>query len=145
MSIKTGLFKAIAKLYFASNLMFGFYLMSHGHISHGAGFAGGVMIALGFLFAFAMHGKDDASIIVNLANAKLTMLSGGTLFLLVSVLGYLYGKGFMCNFLDLGKPFSIFSAGITAIYNIILCFGTVGCMLYIYLSFFSSDTDKQGK
>ena len=137
MNNKIGAVKTIAKSYFAFTLMFGFYLMAHGHISHGAGFAGGVIVVLGFLFAFIVLGRDTVSAIINLGNAKLVMLFSVAIFLLLTVLGYFYGKGFMCNFIEFGKPFSIFSAGISAVYNLTLCFGTIGSLLYIYLTFFN--------
>jgi multisubunit Na+/H+ antiporter MnhB subunit len=134
---KNNAIKTMTKAYFAFTLMFGFYLMAHGHISHGAGFAGGVIVVLGFLFAFIVLGSDTVSAIINLNNAKLVMLFSVAMFLLITVLGYFYGKGFMYSFIEFGKPFSIFSAGISAVYNLTLCFGTIGCLLYIYLIFFN--------
>ena len=41
--------KTITRLTLGLILLFGFYIFLHGHISHGIGFAGGVIVALGFI------------------------------------------------------------------------------------------------
>ena len=135
--------KMISKAYFAFALLFGFYLMSHGHISHGAGIAGGVLIALGFLQALIVRSRYGVSGIINRDNAKKLAVAGSSVFLLVSVAGYFYGNGFMSDLFGPGKPFSILSAWTAVIYNSVLCLGAAGCLILIYLSIF--DTDGKGK
>lgn len=133
--------KAISRYYFAFSLLFGFYLMSHGHISHGAGFAGGVMVALGFLQAIFVLGRGSVSNIINKNNSKLVMLSGISGIIIISVLGYIYGIGFMANIMPLGVRFRLLSSGLTPLYNILFCFSAMGCLLLIILSLIGSDKE----
>ena len=133
--------KAISRFYFAFSLLFGFYLMAHGHISHGAGFAGGVMIALGFLQALFVLGKSQVSNIVNEENARKLMLSGICGIILISSIGYFYGAGFMTNVLPLGARFNLLSSGLTPVYNVLFCLSVTGSLLLIILSMINSDKD----
>jgi multicomponent Na+:H+ antiporter subunit B len=133
--------KAISRFYFAFSLLFGIYLMTHGHISHGAGFAGGVMAALGFLQALFVLGKGPVSNIINEANAKILMLSGISGIILLSAIGYFYGAGFMANVMPLGQQFSLLSAGLTPFYNILFCLSVTGSLLLIILSLISADKE----
>jgi len=133
--------KVISRYYFAFSLIFGLYLMSHGHISHGAGFAGGVIVALGFLQALIVLGKGQVSHIINENNARLLMLSGISGIILLSAVGYFYGAGFMANVMPLGKQFSLLSSGLTPFYNILFCFGVTGSLLLIILNLIIADKE----
>jgi len=128
--------KIIARTFFSFSLLFGFYLMAHGHISHGAGFAGGVLITLAFLQVVIVLGKDAVSGIINRHNAKLVAVLGTGALLLIAALGYFYGNSFLSNYISTGTPFTIFSGGTAALFNIALCTGTAGCLVLIYLSIF---------
>jgi multisubunit Na+/H+ antiporter MnhB subunit len=133
--------KAISRYYFAFSLLFGFYLMSHGHISHGAGFAGGVMVALGFLQAVFVLGKGSVSNIINEKNAGSLMLWGISGLVLLSLIGYFYGQSFMVNILPLGARFTLLSSGLTTLYNILFCLSVTGSLLLIILSLINSNKE----
>jgi multicomponent Na+:H+ antiporter subunit B len=133
--------RAISRFYFAFSLLFGFYLMTHGHISHGAGFAGGIMITLGFLQALFVLGGTQAAGIINVENSKGLMLFGVFGLIAVSLAGYFHGSGFMSNIMPLGKHFSLLSSGLTVFYNMLFCFSVTGGLLLIILSIIDSDKD----
>jgi multisubunit Na+/H+ antiporter MnhB subunit len=133
--------KTISGYYFAFSLLFGFYLMSHGHISHGAGFAGGIMITLGFLQAVFVLGNETVSNIINESNTKILMLSGIIGILLISAVGLFYGAGFMANVMPLGKKFGLISSGLTPFYNIMFCLSVTGSLLLIILSLIRADKE----
>ena len=129
--------RAVSKAYFAFTMMFGFYLMSHGHLSHGAGIAGGALIALGFIQAVIVLGKDATVKVVNPGNAKLTAVLSVSAMLAVSALGYIYGRGFTSDIFDSGRQAS--SAAMTIVFNISFCFGAIGCLMYLYLALFGNE------
>ena len=133
--------RAISKAVFAFTLMFGFYLMVHGHLSHGAGFAGGVIIALSFLQAMLVLGRNNTSAIINRRNAKGVMVISTAVLLVMSILGYIYGKGFMSNLMLPGSPFALLGAGTAVIFSAVFCLFTAGCLISIFLSIF----DEYGK
>ena len=131
--------RAVSKGCFAFSFMFGFYLMSHGHLSHGAGIAGGVIIALGILQALIVLGKGEASKIITADNARVSALAGVGVLLFIGILGYFYGTAFMSEFIGLGRPYTVFGAGLAVVINTALCFSAAGSIVLIYLSLFSGE------
>lgn len=128
MSSKNAGIKGLSKFYFAFSLLFGIYLITHGHISHGAGIAGGVIIFLGSLQALLVTGSGALSKVINKDNAKFTALAGITTTLLLALFGYLNGNGFMADFLPAGQPFELLSGGAAVLHNISLCVSVFGCL-----------------
>ncbi|MBU2221028.1 MAG: hypothetical protein KJ722_00260, partial [Candidatus Omnitrophica bacterium] len=60
---KTGMsliVKTITRLTVGLILLFGIYIILHGHLSPGGGFAGGVIVALSFVHLMLAFGKDTA-------------------------------------------------------------------------------------
>jgi multicomponent Na+:H+ antiporter subunit B len=127
--------KTITRLTLGLILLFGFYIFMHGHVSHGVGFAGGVIIALGFIHLMLAYGKTVA--LKKVGEKYVYFLkNGGMLALLaVSVTGMFLGKGFLGNFLGTGRPFELYSAGIIAVTNTIVCLTVSGCLFLLFITF----------
>lgn len=109
--------KVITRLTVGLILLFGIYIVLHGHISPGGGFAGGIIIALSFIHLMLAYGKDVA-----LKKLPKTVMSffediGAILFLSIALLGFTGGYFFL-NFISKGEPFRLFSAGTIPLYNI---------------------------
>lgn len=90
-------------------LLFGIYIIVHGHLSPGGGFQGGVIVASAFLLQFLAHGDryDLRERLVTLVES----LSGAG-FVLAGVLGVLVTGQFLGNFLPLGTMGDLFSGGV---------------------------------
>ncbi len=127
--------KTITRLTLGLILLFGFYIFSHGHVSHGVGFAGGVIVALGFIHLMLAYGKTAA--LKRIGEKYVYFLKNGGLLLLIAVSagGYLFGKGFFGNFLGNGKPYALFSAGIIAVCNVAICATVAGCLFLVFITF----------
>lgn len=109
--------KVITRLTVGLILLFGIYIVLHGHVSPGGGFAGGIIIALSFIHLMLAYGKDVA-----LKKLPKTVMSffesvGAILFLSIALLGFTGGYFFL-NFISKGEPFRLFSAGTIPLYNI---------------------------
>jgi multicomponent Na+:H+ antiporter subunit B len=103
------LLKIAVDVLFPLIILFGFYIIIHGHLSPGGGFQGGVIIASAFLLMFLAKG-DSFEInhkIISLAEA----LSGAG-FILLGVLGLILTNRFFGNFLPLGVTKNLFSGGV---------------------------------
>ncbi len=103
------LIKIAVDILFPIIILFGFYIIIHGHLSPGGGFQGGVVIASAFLLMFLAKG-DEFSLnhkIISLAEA----LSGAG-FILIGLLGLLLVDRFLGGFLPLGNLGSLFSGGV---------------------------------
>ncbi|MBU1999394.1 MAG: hypothetical protein KKE64_07895, partial [Candidatus Omnitrophica bacterium] len=117
---KTGMtliVKAITRITIGLILLFGIYIILHGHLSPGGGFAGGVIVALSFVHMMLAFGKDLAVTKVSRNLASNLESIGAIMFLSVALLGFL-GGSFFLNVLSKGTPFSLFSAGTIILSNI---------------------------
>ena len=110
-------------------VLYGIYILVHGHISPGGGFAGGVIIALSFVHLMLAYGKDMALKKLPKYAASLFEGLGALMFLGIALLGFTGGYFFL-NFLPKGRPFELFSAGIIPLCNIAISL-KVGAGLFV--------------
>jgi multicomponent Na+:H+ antiporter subunit B len=139
--------KRITRITVSLIFLFGVYIVLHGHLTPGGGFAGGVIIALSFIHLMLAFGKDVAFKRLNLLKLSVIESLGGLLFLGVALLGLLTGRIFFLNSLPHGKPFDLLSSGIIIICNIAI-FLKVGAGLFaifIALSVLRIPVEKSGE
>ena len=110
--------KTITRLTVGLILLYGIYIVLHGHLSPGGGFAGGVIIALSFIHLMLAFGGETALKKLSQAQASILESLGAIMFLTIALLGFLGGYFFFNLFLHKGKPFALFSAGIIPLCNI---------------------------
>jgi multicomponent Na+:H+ antiporter subunit B len=121
--------KTITRLTVGLILLFGIYIVLHGHLTPGGGFAGGVIIALSFIHLMLAFGKGIALKKLSEVRASFLESLGAILFLSIAILGFAAGYFFLNFFPDKGEPFSFFSAGIIPLCNIAISF-KVGAGLF---------------
>jgi multicomponent Na+:H+ antiporter subunit B len=97
--------------------VFGINIVLFGHLTPGGGFAGGVILACGFILIMLAFGKDIALGKVRKPIAHIMDSSGALMFLALAMLGYIGGT-FFFNFLPQGKQFYLRSAGFIPLANI---------------------------
>lgn len=97
--------------------LFGINIILSGHLGVGGGFAGGVILACGFILIMLAFGKDKALNKMRQNVARYLSISGALAFLAVALLGYIGGTFFL-NFLDPGRVFNLHSAGFIPITDI---------------------------
>ena len=122
--------KTITRLTVGMILLYGIYIVLHGHISPGGGFAGGVIIALSFINLMLAFGRETALKKLSVGMASMLESLGGLMFLSIASLGFLGGYFFLNFFLRKGEPFNLFSAGIIPLCNIAICL-KVGAGLFV--------------
>jgi len=106
------------RLLFPLILIFGTYIFIHGHLSPGGGFQGGAIIASGFLLIYL--GCRERRI--SQKASKLAESLGGLVFVIIGLLGLVFGGYFLLNFLPKGTANALFSAGIIPIIYIAIGF-----------------------
>ncbi len=111
-------------------LLYGFYLIVHGHLSPGGGFAGGLVIALSLIHLNLAYGKGFISRRVNLGFLHGLEACGSMCFLLIGWLGLATVGMFFLNILAKGRLFAVFSAGFIPLINIFIGV-KVGAGLYL--------------
>ena len=114
----TVIVKTITRLTVGLILLYGIYILLHGHVSPGGGFAGGVIVALSFIHIMLAFGKDMALKRLSKKAASFFESLGAIMFLGIAILGFTGGYFFLNFFADKGEPFTLFSAGIIPLCNI---------------------------
>jgi multisubunit Na+/H+ antiporter MnhB subunit len=115
--------------------LYGIYVIVHGHLTPGGGFAGGVILAGSLILLILAYGSD----FINLAREE----AGSTLYenlailvvVLLAVSGLLIGaRVFFLNWLPKGKLGELVSAGILPLYNIFVGIEVASSILTIFLA-----------
>jgi multicomponent Na+:H+ antiporter subunit B len=101
-------------------LLYGIYIIFHGHLSPGGGFAGGVIIALAFLNVMLAYGRKFTSDWLNISFLHDVEAASATLFLVIGILGLSMGGAFLANFMVKGELFALLSSGTILPLNIVI-------------------------
>lgn len=109
--------KTITRFVGAVIMLFGIYLVLHGHLSPGGGFAGGVVLASGFILFTLAFGKNISLKILSQRLAGILESLGALIFLSMALLGFA-GGFFFLNLLPKGVSGKLISAGIIPVCNI---------------------------
>ncbi len=136
--------KTITRLTVGLIFLYGIYIVLHGHISPGGGFAGGVIIALSFIHLMLAYGKEEAFKKLSKKGASVFESLGAILFLSIALLGFTGGYFFL-NFISKGKPFRLFSAGIIPLCNIAICLKVAAGLFGIFVALVLLKLDSEKK
>jgi len=136
--------KEVTRLTVGLIFLFGIYIMLHGHLTPGGGFAGGVIVALSFIHMVLAYGGDFATKKMNSRIATILESLGGLMFLSLALLGLIFAGVFFLNLLPKGMPFELKSAGIIPLCNIAICIkvGAGLFFVFILLTAFKPGGDK---
>ena len=111
-------------------LLYGMYLILHGHLTPGGGFGGGVIIALSLLSIFLAYGRSYTEKWLDIESLHAGEAAAILLFLIVGILGLAAGGIFLLNFIPSGRLFSLASAGTMPMLNILIGI-KVGASLFL--------------
>ena len=100
----TPIVKAISRLMAPFIWMFGLYIIAHGHLSPGGGFAGGVFLAGGFILLYLAMGTEPNAEAKSGHWASKFEGEALLLFLLMASIGLSLKLGFMTNLLAKTHP-----------------------------------------
>jgi multicomponent Na+:H+ antiporter subunit B len=101
-------------------VLFGIYVVTHGHLSPGGGFQGGVVLATGALLVY-LSGEFVTLRRVSPENLlDLGESAGAAGYLAIGFLGVAAGATFLANVLPLGQPGALLSAGTIPLINLVV-------------------------
>jgi multicomponent Na+:H+ antiporter subunit B len=98
-------------------VLFGIYVVAHGHLTPGGGFQGGVVLATGVLLIYLAGEFDDLHGLYSEAALERSEGLGAGAFVAIGMLGLATGHAFLANVLPLGTTGSVFSAGTVPLLN----------------------------
>lgn len=125
--------KTITRLTVGLILLYGIYIVLHGHLTPGGGFPGGVIIALSFIHLLLAFGRRQAFHAIAETRAALMESVGAVAFLAIAFLGFGAGH-FFANVLPQGEPHSVVSAGTIPLSNMAICLKVGGGLYAVFLA-----------
>ena len=127
--------KTVARILSWVIALYGAYIVAHGHLTPGGGFAGGTIIACAFILLFLAYGSEAKESRVKLLQALFAGSLGVFFFWLIALLGLCFGTYFFSNLFAKGKAFCLFSGGIIPVCNATIGFGVAGALCMIFIGF----------
>ena len=133
--------RTVTRLVTGFILIFGFYLVTYGHITPGGGFSGGVVIALALILTLLAFGKKfvDGYALIGEDGLKAADVFGAFAFLVIALLGYLFSTGgsetvFFGNWVPHGTPFNLWSGGIILFCNLAIGIKVGACLFSVLVA-----------
>jgi len=128
--------KCITQLMAPSILVLGIYVVFHGHLTPGGGFAGGVLMAGSFVLLILAYGSDKVKSDSFKNRASLLESLGIFLFLFIAIMGFLQGSFFKNVFNEWlpGESGELWSAGIIPLCNIAIGVEVAAALFAIFIT-----------
>ena len=95
----TKIVRTTADLFFPFCLVFGLYVVVHGHLTPGGGFQGGAVMATGAALLIVAHAYADVTRRIRKTALKILEALGLMMFLFAGLSGILFGRPFMANWI----------------------------------------------
>ncbi|MFH0757280.1 MAG: MnhB domain-containing protein [Bacteroidota bacterium] len=127
--------KKVSQLLAGLIFVYGIYIILHGHLTPGGGFAGGVIIAGAFILLILAFGSSKLNLKKELSGSSGTESLAILLVVILALMSLLLGaKVFIVNFLPKGLPGELLSAGVIPLYNLFVGIEVAGAILTIFLA-----------
>lgn len=115
--------------------MYGIYIIIHGHLTPGGGFAGGVILAGSFILLILAYGSDFLRLVKEETGSTFYENLAMLIVLFLSVSGLLFtARTFFLNWIPKGTVGELVSAGILPLYNIFVGIEVAASILTIFLA-----------
>ena len=114
--------------------LYGIYIILHGHLTPGGGFAGGVIVAGSFILLILAYGSDILHLVREETGTTLYENLAVLIALLLALSGLLAAGVFFVNWMPKGVPGELASAGTLPLYNIFIGIEVAASILSIFLA-----------
>ena len=129
--------KQITRLMVPSIFLLGMYVVAHGHLTPGGGFAGGVLLSGCFVLLVLAYGSEEAKSETKKLQASLAESTGIFIFWFLALLGFIQGTYFFYNVIakvNPGQAYRLFSAGIIPLCNIAIGIEVAAAIFSIFIT-----------
>ncbi|MCU0461610.1 MAG: hypothetical protein MUF36_06305 [Bacteroidales bacterium] len=131
----TTIVKKTTQLIAGMVFMYGIYVIIHGHLTPGGGFAGGVILAGSFILLILAFGSDFVKLMKEETGSTLYENLAILTVLLLALSGLLLGtRIFFMNWMPKGTLGQLISAGMLPLYNIFVGIEVAASILTIFLA-----------
>jgi multisubunit Na+/H+ antiporter MnhB subunit len=127
--------KKVTQLVAGLIFMYGIYIILHGHLTPGGGFAGGAIIAGSFILLILAFGSSTLKLRKEVSGSSNTESIAILMVVILAIMSLMMSaKVFFFNFLPKGEPGTLLSAGVIPLYNISIGIEVAGAILTIFLA-----------
>ena len=131
----TPIVKKVTQLIVGLVFLYGIYIITHGHLTPGGGFAGGAVIAGAFILLVLAYGSDVLKLKKREEGSSVVESTGILIFLLLAFAALFIGtKVFFANYLPKGTIGELISAGVIPLYNIAVGIEVAAALFTIFLA-----------
>jgi len=130
----TVIVRKVSQLLAGVVFLYGIYIIVHGHLTPGGGFAGGAVISGAFVLVILSFGSEIQKLNKSETRSSLLESTGILLFLLIAAAGFFLGSAFFFNFLPKGTVGKLLSAGFIPLFNIAVGIEVAAGLLTIFLA-----------
>ncbi len=132
-------------LLISPKVLWGIYIVTHGQLTPGGGFQGGVILATVPLIIYLGESFGVFKRITSFSLVELAEAVGAGAYVLIGMVAWLYGKEFLTNVLPLGKPSQLTSGGTVPLISLSTGLEvTAGFVLLLY-AFLQETLTKKGR
>lgn len=127
-------------------LIFGIYIILHGHLSPGGGFQGGVLITGAIAIYYLAFGREKTLKAFHLRRLSVSEDLGALAFLLFATLGVIYGSAFFANVVYKGTAGKLFSSGTIFLMNFAVGYKVlagVGVLILVLIGTLKEDSEEE--
>jgi multisubunit Na+/H+ antiporter MnhB subunit len=127
--------KKVSQLISGIIFLYGIYIILHGHLTPGGGFAGGAVLSGSFILLVLAFGSDVLKLRTKEEGSSLIESLAILAFVLMATIAMFLGtKVFFNNFLPKGHIGELISAGVIPLYNIAVGIEVAAALFTIFLA-----------
>ena len=115
--------------------LFGIYIVTHGLLTPGGGFQGGLILAGAFLMLYIAGAYDQLVKVAPYTLVEIAEAIGAGSYVLTGVLALFAGLPFLTNCLPIGKVHDIFSGGTVALIDVAVGLEVAAGFILLLLAF----------
>lgn len=131
----TSIVKTVTQVVVGVIFLYGLYIISHGHLTPGGGFAGGAIIAGAFILLVLAYGSNVLGLKAREAGSSIFESLAILGFLMLAVAAFFFGSHvFFNNYLPRGRIGELVSAGAIPLYNIAIGVEVAAALFTIFLA-----------
>jgi multisubunit Na+/H+ antiporter MnhB subunit len=131
----TPIVKKVTQLVVGLIFLYGIYIITHGHLTPGGGFAGGAIIAGAFILLVLAYGSDVLKLRKREEGSSVVESTGILIFLALAIAALFIGtRIFFTNYLPKGIIGKLVSAGTIPLYNIAVGIEVAAALFTIFLA-----------
>ena len=134
--------KKVTQLVSGLMFLYGIYIITHGHLTPGGGFAGGAILAGSFILLVLAFGSDLLKLKKREEGSSVIESMAIFAFLILGVMALFIGTHvFFKNYLPAGTVGNLISAGVIPLYNIFIGieFGAALFTIFLALAIFKEE------